>query len=250
MKLGCEQERDCVILGDTADYGNGREMEYDGFNDVCRMKGICHDPRWNIHDFPFITVGHNFSRLARNKLVTAMAAHNYFELACTTDLHVTGETTGEAFSTMWRIVLTLVTVSIVSSWRKGETIRRLMLFFAHWLRCVHTSVFGSICVAPPGLHGQLIILYLFICRTSKWLLLGPLGAKHSQTRGVSSFVSRCCSYSKDLEGPVAKDQQNSAYMHFREYHDGINGEHICEPRTLEAGIDNRLLNRHYGHLKR
>lgn len=64
-----------------------------------------------------------------------MATGAPYELTCTTELPVTGEKTGEAFATMWRIILMLVTVSVVSSWCNGDKVKRLMLFFAHWLRC-------------------------------------------------------------------------------------------------------------------
>lgn len=56
-------------------------------------------------------------------------------LSCSSDFKVIGEIEGEAVGTMLRVVLSLVTVSLVSSWwRKKKTMGRLLLFFSHWLR--------------------------------------------------------------------------------------------------------------------
>lgn len=130
-----------------------------------------------------------------------MATHNFFELTCPSDLHVTGETTGEAFSTMWRIVMTLVTVSIVSSWRNCETIKRLMLFFAHWLRCVCTArVFSLLllctqvrmnneyCTTSVTTFQYGCCFYLFFGREGLTLLMV-----------FRVLHSNCSSYSKNLE---------------------------------------------------
>lgn len=56
------------------------------------------------------------------------------ELTCSSDFAVLGEVVGEAWCTMWRTLVMLITVSIVSSWCCTEKIKRLLLFFSHWFR--------------------------------------------------------------------------------------------------------------------
>lgn len=58
----------------------------------------------------------------------------YYVQTCTTDFIVIGMQAGEAEATIARIVCTMVTVSLVSLWCNARKIKRLLLFFSHWLR--------------------------------------------------------------------------------------------------------------------
>lgn len=62
-----------------------------------------------------------------------MAAMTTHELTCTSDFWVATEMSGEDWGTMWHMAMTLVTVSIMSSWCNAHKIKRLLLFFTHWL---------------------------------------------------------------------------------------------------------------------
>ena len=53
--------------------------------------------------------------------------------SCDTDLIVVGLGEGEELMTVVRIVTTLISVSVVSAWFSWIKIKKLNLFFAHWL---------------------------------------------------------------------------------------------------------------------
>lgn len=57
-----------------------------------------------------------------------------FSLSCQTDFIAIGLQQGEDISTAIRIAATLISLSISSAWCRWTKIRRLSLFFAHWLR--------------------------------------------------------------------------------------------------------------------
>lgn len=66
-----------------------------------------------------------------------------YTLSCESDFVVAGMQEGEAFVLPLRIASTLIAVSVSSAWCSWTKIKRLRLFFAHWLRyavCVRVCV--------------------------------------------------------------------------------------------------------------
>lgn len=59
-------------------------------------------------------------------------------LSCESDFIVAGLQKGEDYLTPVRIFSTLCAATVTSSWFSSTKIRRLKLFFAHWLRWVST----------------------------------------------------------------------------------------------------------------
>ncbi|CAN0296803.1 unnamed protein product, partial [Ectocarpus sp. 4 AP-2014] len=55
-------------------------------------------------------------------------------LTCETGFSVVGMQEGENYLTPIRVLSTLVAVSVVSAWCNLAKIKRLSLFFSHWLR--------------------------------------------------------------------------------------------------------------------
>lgn len=62
-----------------------------------------------------------------------MSGESEYVQQCQSDFVVIGMQNGEAGGTVIRIITTMITVSIVSSWCNSKKIRRLLLFFLHWL---------------------------------------------------------------------------------------------------------------------
>lgn len=55
-------------------------------------------------------------------------------LTCPSDFYVAGNTSSSDYGTMWRMVMMLITASLVSSWVNSQKVKRLQLFFAHYAR--------------------------------------------------------------------------------------------------------------------
>ena len=53
--------------------------------------------------------------------------------SCESDLMNFGIFDGEELLSVSRIITTLISVSVISAWFDGDKIKRLSLFFAHWL---------------------------------------------------------------------------------------------------------------------
>lgn len=67
----------------------------------------------------------------------AAAMADLFTLKCETGFVVAGLQDGEAECTPVRVFCTLVAMSVVSAWvSQQNSIKVLLLFFSHWLRCV------------------------------------------------------------------------------------------------------------------
>lgn len=59
---------------------------------------------------------------------------------CKVDFYVIGSQGGEPVATMCRTVFTIVTISLISSWCiQSSKVKKLLLFFSHWLRYVVTA---------------------------------------------------------------------------------------------------------------
>lgn len=71
--------------------------------------------------------------------IEAEAYEELFTLKCRSDFPVVGMVKGEAAGTIFRVACTLITVSLTSSWLDGRKIKRLLLFFSHWLRYALSS---------------------------------------------------------------------------------------------------------------
>ncbi|CAM9325465.1 unnamed protein product [Pylaiella littoralis] len=56
-----------------------------------------------------------------------------FSVTCTSDFPSIGYQPGEKVVTLVRVVCTLISVSIISSWCNKQTVTRYLLFFAHWI---------------------------------------------------------------------------------------------------------------------
>ncbi|CAM9897288.1 unnamed protein product [Scytosiphon promiscuus] len=56
-----------------------------------------------------------------------------FSFTCTSDFPSIGYQPGEKICTMVRVLCTLITVSIISSWCNKRIVERYLLFFTHWL---------------------------------------------------------------------------------------------------------------------
>ncbi|CAN0544844.1 unnamed protein product [Ectocarpus sp. 12 AP-2014] len=72
-------------------------------------------------------------------------------LSCETGFTAIGLQEGEGKITPIRVISTLVSVSVVSAWCSWTKVKRLSLFFAHWLRY--------------GRCGLILFLFLFV---EKW----------------------------------------------------------------------------------
>lgn len=58
-------------------------------------------------------------------------------LNCDAGFPIVGLLEGEAICTPIRVFCTLVTMSVASAWfSRRKSIKMLILFFSHWLRCV------------------------------------------------------------------------------------------------------------------
>lgn len=55
-------------------------------------------------------------------------------MRCESEFEIIGPIEGEEAGSMVRILLSLVTFSLVSSWLDRSKIARLLLFFSHWMR--------------------------------------------------------------------------------------------------------------------
>lgn len=59
-----------------------------------------------------------------------------FSLKCDAGFFVVGLQEGEAVCTPIRVISTLITMSVASAWfSRRKSIKKLLLFFSHWLRC-------------------------------------------------------------------------------------------------------------------
>lgn len=56
------------------------------------------------------------------------------ERVCPSDFFAAGFSDGETVNVVVRVVCIAVTASVISSWCNRRIIRRLLLFFVHWLR--------------------------------------------------------------------------------------------------------------------
>lgn len=56
------------------------------------------------------------------------------ERVCPSDFFAVGFSDGERVNVVVRVVCIAVTASVISSWCNRRVIRRLLLFFVHWLR--------------------------------------------------------------------------------------------------------------------
>lgn len=104
-----------------------------------------------------------------------MASHT---LTCESDFLVAGLQKGEDYITPVRILSTLFSCSVISAWFNWTKIKRLSLFFAHWLRLVGVSIshpsgcrdfffpsYGILCgtkIVPLSLHGPFCLLRLLL----------------------------------------------------------------------------------------
>lgn len=82
------------------------------------------------------------------------------ELTCTSDFWVATEMSGEDWGTMWHMAMTLVTVSIMSSWCNAHKIKRLLLFFTHWLR--YDPPYNTFEAGEKGTRQMVFIRYPFV----------------------------------------------------------------------------------------
>ena len=53
--------------------------------------------------------------------------------SCGSQLPGSGLFNGEELLTVSRIITTCISITVVSAWFSGDKIKRLRLFFAHWL---------------------------------------------------------------------------------------------------------------------
>lgn len=70
-----------------------------------------------------------------------------FVHSCPSDFLVIGMQAGEEGGTPIRVLSTLITVSIVSSWCNTRKIKALLLFFSHWLRCGTMDTYFLVLIA-------------------------------------------------------------------------------------------------------
>lgn len=92
-----------------------------------------------------------------------------FTVECEGDFMVVGMKSGEVVGTIVRLVCTLVTVSITSSWFGGHKVKRLLLFFSHWLR-------SAWCELPDIL---LLLQYVLCCCCCSCLVVGGIYASRA-----------------------------------------------------------------------